>query len=72
VNYFAGTIDEVAIYNTDLSAATIAAHYASTTAAETWTTTENHDYKFQVTVDNDTAGYGLSSTATFTSQATSQ
>jgi hypothetical protein len=28
-NYFAGTIDEVAIYNTVLSPATISAHYAA-------------------------------------------
>jgi hypothetical protein len=28
-NYFAGTLDEVAVYNTALSAATITAHYAA-------------------------------------------
>ncbi len=65
-NYYAGQIDEVALYNTDLSAATITAHYNSLLTPETWTTGESHVYKFKVSVDNNVAAYGLSSDATFT------
>jgi len=63
--YFAGTLDDVAIYNAELTAADVAGHYATATSAETWTTSEAHDYKFQITLDNDAAAYGRSTTAMF-------
>jgi hypothetical protein len=36
---------------------------------ETWTQTESHSYKFVVTLNNDAAAQGLSSTASFTWEA---
>ncbi len=72
-NYFAGTLDEVATYNTVLSGPTVAAHASATsTTPETWTTGETHDYKFQITLQNNVAAKGKSATATFTFQAASQ
>lgn len=38
-------------------------------ALETWTTSEAHSYRFDVTLENDTAAQGLSATATFTWEA---
>jgi hypothetical protein len=38
---------------------------------ETWIAGETHDYRFQVTLDNDPAAGGLAATATFTWQAAS-
>jgi hypothetical protein len=67
--YFDGDLDEIALYNSGLGAATVAAHYAAGLDAESWTNPESHDYKFEITMDNDLAVEGLSSTATFTWEA---
>jgi Concanavalin A-like lectin/glucanases superfamily len=71
-NYFAGTLDEVAIYNAELSAADVASHYAAVISPETWTTSEAHAYKFQISVDNDSAALGKSAAATFSWEARNQ
>jgi hypothetical protein len=74
-NYFAGTLDEVAIYNTVLSSGEAAAHHAAAAAAtspEVWSTSESHDYKFQITLGNDSAALGQSATATFHWEARSR
>jgi DNA-binding beta-propeller fold protein YncE len=42
---------------------------ASATAVETWTSTEAHSYKFQVTLQNNVAAQGLSGSAGFTWEA---
>ena len=64
-DYFQGTIDEVALHSTALSGSDVASHYEARVASETWTTSESHDYRFQVTLDNDLAALGLSASATF-------
>ncbi len=48
-NYYAGRLDEVAVYNVALSAATVASHYDTARTAEVWTNPENHSYRFEVT-----------------------
>jgi hypothetical protein len=64
-NYFAGALDDVALYTSVLSAADVAAHKAAgPRAAESWTTSETHDYKFQATLDA-TASEGATSTSQF-------
>ena len=63
-SYFQGTMDEVALYGSALTDADALAHYA-TGAKEVWTTSESHAYKFQITLDNDSASLGKSATATF-------
>jgi hypothetical protein len=42
---------------------------ASATAAESWTSSEAHSYKFQVTLQNNVAAQGLSGSASFTWEA---
>ncbi len=71
-NYFAGRLDEVAVYSTALAPATVTAHYDSARAQEVWTNPENHSYKFEVTLANTVAVEGLSSTATFKWEARNQ
>jgi hypothetical protein len=71
-NYFAGSIDEVAIYNVALSPATVASHYDTARTAEVWTNPESHSYKFEVTLANTNAVEGLSATATFKLEARNQ
>jgi hypothetical protein len=68
-NYYAGALDDVAIYTTALGASDVSNHYAARFSPETWSTSEAHDYKFQVTLDNDPAIEGLSGAATFFWQA---
>jgi hypothetical protein len=63
-SFFSGTIDDVALYDAALSPADIRSHYTAA-VGEIWTTSENHAYKFQITLDNDTAAMGKSGTATF-------
>jgi hypothetical protein len=45
---------------------------SDTGGPETWSAGETHDYKFQITLDNDPAASGLAATATFTWEAASQ
>jgi len=68
-NYFDGSIDELALYSAALTSTQVAEHYAATVSPEAWTTSETHDYKFQVTVDNNPSAVGLSGTASFISEA---
>jgi hypothetical protein len=63
-SFFSGTMDEVALYNRALSVADVSTHYAAR-VAEVWSNPENHAYKFQITLDNDSAALGKSATATF-------
>jgi hypothetical protein len=42
---------------------------ASSYGAESWTTGETHDYRFQVSVDNNSSAIGLSASAAFTWEA---
>jgi hypothetical protein len=63
-SFFPGTIDEVALYNGALPAAEVSSHYAAR-VGEVWSTSENHAYKFQITLDNDSAAQGKSATANF-------
>jgi hypothetical protein len=71
--YFAGSIDDVAVYNTALSAATIANHYAANALSpEIWTNPESHSYKLEITLANTNAVEGLSSSATFRWEARNQ
>jgi hypothetical protein len=72
-NYFAGEIDEVAVYNTPIPAATVAAHYAANAVTpEIWTNPENHSLKLEITLANTNAVEGLSATATFRWEARNQ
>jgi hypothetical protein len=68
-SWFDGRIDEVAVSNAALSAETVAAHYNAGLDADVWTTPEAHDYKFEITLDNDLAVEGLSASATFSWEA---
>jgi hypothetical protein len=67
--YFDGQLDEIALYGSGLSADTVAQHYNAGLDAEVWTNPESHDYKFELTLANDLAVEGLSSTATFAWEA---
>jgi hypothetical protein len=64
-NHYAGSLDEVAVYDTTLGSSDVAAHYVGRVTPENWTTSESHDYKFRITLDNDLAAAGKSGTATF-------
>jgi hypothetical protein len=63
-SFFPGTIDEVALYNGALPAVEVSSHYAAR-VSEVWSPSENHAYKFQITLDNDSAAQGKSATANF-------
>jgi hypothetical protein len=67
--YYDGQLDEIALYGSGLSADTVAQHYNAGLDTEVWTNPESHDYKFELTMDNDLAVEGLSATATFTWEA---
>ena len=67
-----GVLDDVAVYNIALTATDVSDHWlARTRAPEIWTTSETHDYKIRVGVDN-TAGVGQSATAALTWEARNQ
>jgi hypothetical protein len=71
-NYFAGRIDEVAIYNTALPGPTVTAHYDTVRVPEVWTNPEYHSYKLEITLANTNAVEGLSATSTFKWEARNQ
>jgi hypothetical protein len=72
-NYFAGEIDDVAVYSTAVPAGTILAHYtANELTPEIWNTGETHSYKLEVTLANTVAVEGLAATTTFRWEARNQ
>jgi len=69
-NYYAGALDEVAVYNRVLSAADVQAHFDGVRSApETWTSGESHSYRFDLALTTDPTSTGKSASATFTWEA---
>jgi hypothetical protein len=72
-SFFPGTIDEAALYSAALTGSQVTTHYyagvPAPVGAETWTAAETHDYKFQITLDNDAAALGKSASAIFNWEA---